>query len=290
MHFAGSWYPADAHGVEELLRAARRDVRVLAADHPVRFGVLPHADYRYSAPSFGAFWEEPAVMSAAATCEAIVIIAPSHYERLPPDTLVSGSFSSHETPLGPLSALEAVVPLGDVVSSHTVEREHAVELLLPAIAYYAGLSVPVGAVVVGRVSAAFAASRIAARLCKRMGTRRVLWLVSSDGSHYGARYGWQPYGTGGWKEVGRQVTLRDHALFEAALNHDERRLWKEINALSTICGRYALAIGAAIAGCRRCGVREKGKGVLLSYYSSAQVPVGDGEMKDFVCYASGVGA
>ena len=310
MRFAGSWYPEEAGAISEIFAASGGNGRPALA-------VVPHAGLRYSARGQRALWSTVEA-GYRDRLDGVVVIAPSHYAYLPPDIAVGGTFDAHETPVGLLPDLTAphladsvtendAVPsrppnvdgrgLGDRDEPWIVEREHAVELLLPGLRRVLG-DVPVAALVVGRIGSAAAARSMAHRVLARLdetgrdGVRpeRVLWLVSSDGTHYGRRFSWQPFGDRRWNEVDSAVRDNDIRLITPALSLDLDRYWEGLaTEKSTVCGRYALGLGAAIVERLVAdGALEIDDFRLLDYYSSADDEFSDGNDTEFVCYPTAV--
>jgi AmmeMemoRadiSam system protein B len=314
--------------------------------------VLPHAGLSYSARGQRAFWAASGAASGAASTgtgvatgsgagagagtgpragerpgtdtgagdvalrdriDAVVIVAPSHYVPLPADTTVAAPFTAHETPFGDLPGLALA---GDRMDRETVEDEHAVELLLPGVAYHLGRDLPVGAVVVGPVTGAAAARTVARRLLDSLdalGVRRPLWLVSSDATHYGPGFRWEPWGRGTWRNLAAQVYADDAELIGAGIAGRSDAFWDRLQRPSTVCGRYALGLAlAALEIQEERGTLRRGTGAILEYYSSAgdldsagagggegagrggsarprgitDSGHGDGDAREFVCYAT----
>lgn len=309
--FAGSWYPADparlaalferpvspaehAGGVDDAAGwggavgpgdTADAGATGDAGHGRPRLAILPHAGLAYSARGQSAFWRRWAGEDVSSTygIDAIVVVAPSHYVPLKADTTVGAVFNGHET----TGAILPGVPLclGDREDASVLQREHAVELLLPAVAWYE-ISVPVGAIVVGPFSGTAgvraAAHRVTERLGRTFDPNRVLWLVSSDFTHYGPRFGFLPLGRGRYAALGPSVAKRDYAVAEAAASATLEAFWEAIREESTVCGRYAVALALAIL--EQSQIRTEGR--VLSYYTSADfAPVPERE-EDFVCYAT----
>jgi MEMO1 family protein len=296
MRFHDSWYPADPARLAALLAVRPGEVAVRPgeiAGVPL-LAVLPHAGLTYSARGQRAFWGRWA--AADAPFDAVVIVAPSHYVPLPADTTVAVAFDRHETPFGDLPGLALAGDRPGPADRETVEGEHAVELLLPGIAYTLGHDLPVGAVLVGTVSGAAAARAAASRLLDRLdalGVRRPLWLVSSDGTHYGRRFRWQPWGDGTWRELAEQVYADDAELIGAGIAGRNGAFWERLQRPATVCGRYALGLAlAALEIEEERGRLHREAGTFLEYYSSAGDLDGagsgrdDGDAREFVCYAT----
>jgi AmmeMemoRadiSam system protein B len=297
MRFVGRWYPERAEAVDYLFEIQTPDRPQAVTAAPPLLGMLPHAALIYTARGQGVFWERAAHhrQTLRETTDLIVVVAPSHYVAIPSDTTVGAAFSAHATPYGMIpgdlpadtglsdaTGVSDATGLGDREDSATVVGEHAVELLLPGIARYLGTEIPVAAVLVGSLTTPESARATARRVLQRVGDRRVLWLVSSDATHYGPPFRWQPYGSRSWGQLRKQLYADDTAMVRSALAGDLSTYWEYLNRESTICGRYALALAtAALLEQEAAGTVQRGGSAILDYYSSAE---DDETMKHFVCY------
>ncbi len=221
-----------------------------------------------------------------------MILAPSHHVPLRRDTTLGAAFSGHETTGGTVPGLP--VNLGDRTDPSVVAEEHAVELLLPALKHF-GITVPVAALLAAPLSGPPAARAIADRVLDRLTAAtslrndagvdpdRVLWLVSSDFTHYGPRFGFCPFGNRRYGEIRDAVAEEDLRVAEAAASGSLERFWASIQGESTVCGRYAIALALALL--ERVGAAPAA-GRVLSYYTSADGTPTPEEERDFVCYAT----
>lgn len=313
-NYAGSWYPAEAADLEALLRNPPDWPHLPCAGPPpeevLSGAVLPHAGLFYSAPGQAALWNRWYPLKGRAAPEAVVIVSPSHYAGIPRGCLVGASFSRHETPLGDLPGLLPPFGVGDSFGDRDdpplLAREHGLELLLPGLRCWAG-AVPTALLLTGPVAspgeATAAARRLLDRFSRQVDPRKVLWLASSDFTHYGPRFGTGrgggrpsrgrggPAGSGG---TGSADALRgevlgdDLALAEAASSGDLHRYWAALKEPSSVCGRFAIALVLAVLdeifGSDNLGGRP------LCCYTSADrqppPPEGDREALSFVSYAT----
>jgi MEMO1 family protein len=280
--FAGSWYPNDAARLAEVLRGGAAGAPRDGNDRtdPL-LAILPHAGLAFSARGQRAFWDRNRNVSA----EAVVVIAPSHYTAIGVNRTAGAAFSRHETPMGWLEGLP--VCLGDREEPETLVGEHAVELLLPGIRCFCE-DTPVGALLTGGFSSTHevraAAARVLDRVRESSNPDRVLWLVSSDFTHYGARFGYQPFGSGPYGRVGSRVAERDRTVAEAAATGELDRFWGTLEMDGTVCGRFAIALALAVL--EQVRLDEPRTGRLLSYYTSADLAGNPDREENFVCYAT----
>jgi hypothetical protein len=155
--------------------------------------------------------------------------------------------------------------------------EHSLEVLVPLLAdrFPRARIVPVLTPPGADASAAGAA---AVRAARRLG-RRPAAVGSSDLTHYGASYGFQPRGMGlaahSWsKEV------NDREILDRVLALDPEGVEASARSRHNACGPGAMA--AAVAAARELGARE---GVLLRHTTSAEVR-GEREPEMWVGYAA----
>ena len=292
--YAGSWYDSDPAGLERTLQhsldAAPRDGRTrsaedrgvnLAEDRGVNLAVVPHAGLRYSAAGMAAAF----VAVDPESIDRVVILAPSHSVRLTADRLHGERFDEHETPLGPIAGAPEFWTGGESAVDFVddaVEREHAVELLLPYVRYLFGDTVRLTVVLVPELtslqSVGERARDLSSAIDRAAGHERTLVLVSSDFTHYGARFGHAPYGTTAGADLEQRVAADDLAFADKIAAADTAAVWRIIDAGQiTVCGRYPIAVATDLAA--RWGYA----GRRALYYNSNR----DGAPSaEFVCYAT----
>ncbi len=289
--FSGAWYAADpsrlASDLVRYIETVPRDVR---APPGVRGAVMPHAGLSFSGRGMAhafARLQRARPVSPVRT----LIIAPSHYESIPADTLLFERFGSHETPLGPVEGdaafadaaliAAASLPGGPVrtrVSEATIAREHAVELFLPFIRH----TLPgtrVNAVLTGPLTSSDAARAAGEAIATALGNDLdgTLIIASSDFTHYGDRFAYVPFGTSG--PVQERVRERDLFFARTAAEGTVDDFFDAVVAQQpTICGRYAILELMAIEAVRAS------IGHVVDYYNSNEVTAS--EDTDFVCYAA----
>lgn len=301
MRFAGSWYPADPKRLkitlERLLEEAApeasspRIARSSDTPSPLRAAIAPHAGLDFSgrgmAPLFLRLSQD---IEEGVGPERIVILSPSHYAALRPDSLVTAPFMWHETPLGNLPGDPALAGAivesvsGAVRDDDALGREHAVEMFLPFIRYTAP-ELPVTAVLVGDVREIDSVRKTADFLKKAIreeagedALERTLFILSSDFTHYGRRFGYEPFGPGRFEgdAVTKKVRDRDIAFAELAAKGDAESFLAAVRREEpTICGRNAILLYLSL------GIPATGD--IVSYYTSVDIT---GSSSDFVCYAT----
>ena len=250
--FQGSWYPAERDkllamiGYEEGERAAR-------------IAILPHSGLLYSKEHIKRYFS-----TLSEDIERILIISPSHRYYLEPDMLVSASFSSSATPLGPIET----VPM-DIGIRHdrAMQEEHGVEMFLPSIALKGRLTVSY--LLISSISSIESGKRIAESILSSIDERTGI-IASSDFTHYGPSYGFTPYG----KDAYGRVMDEDSRTARLFAENRAEEAWED-GRKRTICGIAPATIASMIAG----SLCLEGDMVMAS--SSAD---SNGDRTDFVSY------
>ncbi len=238
--FAGRFYPA---GEADCLRMLEEMVRPVDIEGQPLGAVAPHAGWVYSGPT--------AALAVTAIRrpkpETIIIFGAVHTPDANPASVYAAG--AWQTPLGLLPIDEE---LGRRVtrSSHIIAspashaREHSIEVQLPLIQHIVG-EVMILPIAVRPGKPAPEIGRFVARLARESG-RNVGFLASTDLTHYGPSFGFEPHGHGPegirWAKAvndRRFVELiaaldADGVIAEAAMNHNS-------------CGAGAVAAGIAAA-------------------------------------------
>lgn len=257
--FAGSWYPAKASECEKVIREFSRS----AAPCPPGGvgGIVPHAGWVYS---------------GAIACNVIQCLSGGS----PPDTVIlfgrhlhpSGSNylmkeGSWATPFGDLQIDEA---LGEKLSAefafrietaNRYEQDNTIELQLPLIKYFFpdARILPIG---VPPTPASLEIGERAAELSQSLG-RKPMVIGSTDLTHYGASYGFNPKGSGE-HAVAWVKNENDKRLVDLILNLDAVEVIHESLQNHNACCSGAAA--AAIAAARRLGAQRAEKLVYSTSY------------------------
>lgn len=276
--FAGSWYPKDKYVLEDLIEQA---ISSLSGQFsPSTCAVLPHAGISFSALGMAAFFQ-----NLPPQTERLVLLGPSHTTSLDPDRLVGGNFTGYATPFGNVDgfSLSSVVRGFD----QAIEREHAVEMILPFIAYMnksREKQISYSPALISKVTNGFVLAELCDRLVSDIGRKSLksgetVLVASSDFTHYGSRFGYTPYSRlslGAQKERVREDDLVLARLLAAGKSEGALALYNEKKP--TICGIAPSVIISEIA--RRLGLA----GSIASYYSSYDIAPSSGD--SFVAYCT----
>ena len=181
--FQGTWYPGERDELSALVATERKE-------RTSRFAVLPHAGLPYSGKLIKEYFS-----TLSGKVRRILIISPSHYHYLEPDMLISSSFTASATPLGSIRT----IPMGiGIRSDMAVQEEHGVEMFLPFIAAEGGIDVSY--LLLSSISSPESGKGIADSILGLIDSDTGV-IASSDFTHYGAAYGFMPYGNNGYERV-----------------------------------------------------------------------------------------
>ncbi|MGD8619664.1 MAG: AmmeMemoRadiSam system protein B [Gammaproteobacteria bacterium] len=238
---SGTWYPADREQLEALLDRLLSEVPA-AADAPaadrIRAVISPHAGYRYSGATAAAGYAR----LAGRRVDRVIVIGPAHHTDF--DGLSLPAVDAYETPLGriPLDT-RAVEDLRQsplvktVAAAHA--REHSIEMQLPFLQRVLQPGWQLVPVLVGRLTGED--YRNAAALLKPLADATTLLVVSSDFTHYGRRFGFQPFPPDARvRERLEQLDMRMYARIAARDAAGVVRLREATG--QTVCGYRAIAV------------------------------------------------
>jgi len=295
MQYAGSWYESDEDLLRTFIAESLADAELRSPNtEPFEsrtgacFAMLPHAGLTYSARGIADFFA-----NIPAKTTNILIIAPSHYVHIQPDSLTTADFTLAETPLADLE----VIPLHDLLPGrvvHTdrkaVELEHALEMFLPFCAnlqLQSHKKIKVGLCLISQVTNEKAVDLLSEAILEAIGDEQVLngetlIIASSDFTHYGKRFGYTPFGAASSgvsdREAEDKVLLYDRNYAEMFADGDiEELLEQQIKDQPTICGFAPGLIVSNIA--KKLNLTGK----IMGQYTSNSI---SGLSSDFVSYCS----
>ena len=259
--FAGSWYPAKASECEKIIKEFSRSGAPCPAGGVG--GIVPHAGWYYS----GAIACSVIRCLNAGTSPDTVILFGRHLHPSSPNYLMKeGSWATL------FGNLEIDEELGEKLSgefafrietANRCEQDNTIELQLPFIKYFfpEAKILPIG---VPPSPGSIRIGERAVEWSESLGRRAVV-LGSTDLTHYGLNYGFNPKG-GGIKAVEWVKNEQDKRLVDLILGMDAAGVIHESLQSHNACCSGAVA--AAIAGARRLGARRAEK---LAYATSYDV-------------------
>ncbi len=274
---AGSWYPQEI----SLVYAEVDQFLADASPAPALAGkplalIVPHAGWRFSGVAAAAAFR----LLKPGDFDRVVVVAPSHTASFP--GFATTEAVSYRTPLGdvPVAAAEAAaLREGGLVrtAAGAEDREHAIEIELPFLQRRLR-TFRLLPILAGETSPEDERA-LAARLAK-LADGRTLFVVSTDFTHYGPRYGYAPFGRSAVAARDRVRKQNDEAIglllrkdaagFRAFLDRTD----------DTICGRSGLGVLLELLPLVAPGPEAS----LLARYSSIDVPGFEDE--NSVTYAS----
>ncbi|CAN5589369.1 AmmeMemoRadiSam system protein B [soil metagenome] len=267
--FAGTWYESDSKKLRSQLSAYLSKAQETMMHKPIEPGfngnlapsspllaiVSPHAGYMFSGQT-AAFAYEQAKQQKP---KRIFLLGPSHYVGF--DGAVLPTDNVFATPLGDLVVDKDVVQeLSDFPlfrqSSQVHRREHSLEMQLPFIRETFG-DVKIVPIIVGTLSDEMDV-QLMGQILRRYLRPDDLIVVSSDFTHFGPRYDYEPFQS----DLKENVRRLDGEAFEHLSNHDLRGFLEfKQRTNDTICGFYPCAVLAAM-------LPENSFGSLLRYGTS----------------------
>ena len=246
---AGRFYPSDPEECRRELEAMRRRPEIRGR---ILGGVVPHAGWRFSGPT-----------AALSLCS----IAP----QKPETVVVFGAVHGHDRnrasifPTGiwrtPLGGLRVDDELARRIANRSRdaeidpvahEREHSIEVELPLIQYYLGEDLRILPIMVRPGPWATELGQVAAAEALELG-RRVVFVASTDLTHYGPAFEFEPAGRGKpglrWaKEVNDRGFIRrvteldaDGVVPEAVLNRNACGAGAVSATIAAVCAAGATA-------------------------------------------------
>ena len=252
------WYPRDKAKLEAAIDGYLEQAKVPDDVGDVVGIIAAHAGYRYSglatAHSYKAI--------GSAEYDVAVVMAPTHSSHFTGASILN--VDNYSTPLGSVQLdrevcddLLAERPFTCVPDAHA--REHSLEIQLPFLQRVLGdfLLVPI---VFGQVSNE-EMQMAAAALRKGLAGRRVLYVASTDFTHYGMRFNYVPFTFDMKAKLAEldggavdRITAKD---FEGFIDYKHR-------TSATICGWRPVATLIALA-------EENWQAKQLTYYTSGDL-------------------
>jgi MEMO1 family protein len=274
---AGRFYPAGAAECRKVLK------HLLESYTPVPGacgGIVPHAGWVYSGAAAAKVWASLALWRP----EIVVIFGAVH--SLDSNRASIWTDGAWDTPLGPLSVARDLahdlIAEELIVASHAAhQREHAIEVQLP----FVKALIPDAQVVPISVRPTAEAIQVGQVVGERLGRdpRRIAVVGSTDLTHYGPAFGFEPRGAGpAGRDWARDVN--DRRLVRLVIRLDAEAIVAEATEHHNACGGGAVA--ATVAVMKELGVRDY---VELQHSTSAEVALShDPNPENSVGYEAGV--
>lgn len=262
---AGQFYPA---GREACLAEIRECLESMTVPEPlpgsVVGGIVPHAGWTFSGALAALVFS--AIRQRHEAVGTFVIFGAAHsYLGSKP---AADSHESWETPLGiaPLDGRlrDALLDKKVIVSDASAHRyEHSIEVQVPFVQHLFP-DARILPLIVPPHEAAIALGEAAAETALESG-ENVVYIGSTDLTHYGPRYGFTPMGPGG-RGLQWASEVNDRAFIDLALAVEPEALLSGAIEKGNACGPGAAS--ATVAAARKLGLT---RGHLLAYTNSYDV-------------------
>jgi AmmeMemoRadiSam system protein B len=267
---AGTWYPAAADVLRETIDGWLNRISVRGA--PPGAAIVPHAGYQYSgavAAAAYAHWQNAPV-------DRVIVLAPSHRGAF--RGVAVPDADAFETPLGTVAIDPAVRDLtrGPLIrtNSSPFDGEHALEIQLPFLQRVLP-QVPIIPLLLGYLDETD--DDVLAAALETIHTRSTVTVVSSDFTHYGRRFDYQPFPADDAAHVSERLRALDQGAIEPILAGDASGFRQYVGDTGiTVCGRGPIGAFLTWARCRY-------RGELVAYQTSLDLT---GDYEHSVSYAA----
>lgn len=269
---AGTWYPGRADELRRTVDGFLAETSSEGAASPLGL-IVPHAGYQYSGLVAGAAYRR--LRNVA--CTRVVLLAPSH--RMSYRGVVVPDVDAFETPLGQVR-LDGVVP--DLPRDQPLVRidlapfqgEHSLEIQLPFVQRVLPSATVVPLLFGDLESQDHPALR---PTIDRLADDRTVFVISSDFTHYGWRFGYEPFPADDAATVRDRLGELDRGAIDPILRGDALAFRRYLDGTgATVCGQ--IPIMAFLTW-----VDRRHRGELLAYRTSLDVT---GDYEHSVSYAA----
>lgn len=275
---SGTFYESDFELLERQITACFKhekgpgDIPVKRGEKVIRAVVAPHAAYFYSGAC--AAWSFQQVAEAK-FADCYVMLGPNHSGMGK-----SGiSLADWQTPLGVVQTdkvlgKQLVERSELVVDESAHQREHSIEVQLPFLQFVGKDRLRDLRILPISIRDDISLHKLALDMKEVLidSDKRIVFVVSSDFTHYGATYGYLPFSS----DIPQRLYDLDTGAIKHLLKLDAMRFMDYVNETgATICGVLPLIL--------LCKLLGKGEGQLLQYYTSADIM---GDFRNAVGYAS----
>ncbi len=179
---AGRFYPASREQLSSMIKLYLSAASLIDLEGKLLGMIVPHAGYIYSGPVAAYAYRQLGTRDY----QRVVVIAPSHYAPYPGVSVLE--MESYQTPLGSIpidrEAVRALIASRDWISyePRLYEKEHSLEVQLPFLQQTLS-DFKLIPLIMGDRSPQLC-RELAGVLLETLGTEGVLYLGSSDMSHY----------------------------------------------------------------------------------------------------------
>jgi AmmeMemoRadiSam system protein B len=230
---AGTWYPADPRELRQEVERALGDER--HPDAAASAYIVPHAGYRYSGATAGAAY----AMIPAGRWRRALVLAPSHYMTFRGGAVFPGR--GFETPLGLVAIDEeraerlSALPLFEAAAA-PYASEHSIEIQLPFLQVI-DPALAIVPLLLGVSDDVQTLDHIAEALAEVVDDETLV-VVSSDFTHYGEHFAYEPFPAEAAEDVAAALRRLDFGAIDPICRGDARGFERYVRDTAiTICGR-----------------------------------------------------
>lgn len=275
---SGKFYSDDFGELDSQIQGCFNDERgpgalpVSRSDHEIKAIIVPHAGYVYSGPCAAWAYKE---LAEAKFPKTYILLGFSHHGE------GSGiSIEDWKTPLGMIKTdKELAIHLKEMTNLPIREdphlHEHSIEVQLPFLQYISKDNLKQLKILPISIGNDLDFSVLAKQMVEALASRDVVFIVSSDMTHYGPSYGYVPFTL----DVPERLNELDNKAITFMKDLDVDGFKDFINKTHvTICGYMPILLMMSFL--RHLGHQG---GELLMHYMSADLT---GDFKNSVSYAS----
>ncbi|MCK4499748.1 AmmeMemoRadiSam system protein B, partial [Candidatus Babeliales bacterium] len=267
---SAGWYPKKKSLLQHTLTkqfAFAKKYFSLHKHNTVKAIVAPHAGISYSGIAAASAYKELLLPNGEKNSQykQIIILTPSHTETF--HGIALPDFTHYKINLGTIpvniDAINSLKTSPLFNTHHTIyNKEHSLEIQLPFLETvlndYSIVPLIVGSLEDVEID-------LVAKKLETIINPATLIVVSSDFTHYGARYGYQPFP----ENAAANVKALDSILIESLLAFNRAQFEKTLNQTrATVCGKIPLSILLSLLGTKKLANTTA---ELTSYYTSAHI-------------------
>jgi len=270
MRFSGTWYPKDPNTLSDGICSALQHTTVQGYDP--RLAILPHSGLIYSMRSFAHL-----IKACVSPIDHVIVCSPSHYLPLEQDRIYQSRFTRYETPFGPLENYHLDLDYPVYENQEAFAAEHAVEMVMPILGYIQKLQKkPIGLslFLMNHCSNAKVTEDFVYSLEKGERDEKLLYIASSDFSHYGSIYHHTPFTKEKGENLLHHIKQVDTSIISDLINYNHS---KSSIYPCNACGYAAMSIISQLAKVKNL------HGNIVDYYHSSDI---SHEYEQIVSYAT----
>lgn len=249
VHLSPAWYPVKKNALLKALSNYNVQASQLydaqLQSLKIRALIVPHAGYEYSGVVASAAYR----LIVPDFFKRVIILGPSHYEHFKGVGLPNKNYEEYKNVLGKIKLdnqlLNLLAKSSDLCSyqERAHKMDHCINVQLPFIQHYCGKQCTLVPLLIGEVDTQ-QVEKIA-RLLQPYIDHTTLVIVSSDFTHYGKRFEYEPF------KVQQNITQQIYELDSMIIQNIQKGDLQGFNTLlhdtsATVCGRNPLKILLAL--------------------------------------------